>query len=173
MMPVCARQRRSPFPDLDPTTRFEVACTHAFAHTASTGEFRVDFDDEAEGEAWISASQQWRSLGPDFEAGGDEHKSSAPALTHLAPSPAEEVVAAAPAAAVTLTAGESASFACGPPQADDEMGQLVAAEFSELLHTTMLADGLGAEPLHGTRLRFQRLYEETAAGDDARASGDG
>ena len=52
------------------------------------GEFRVDFDDEAEGEAWVSASQQWQRLGPAVEV--PEPTPTEPVLSQRKPPPAEK-----------------------------------------------------------------------------------
>lgn len=138
--------------------------------SVSEGEFRVDFDDEAEGEAWISASQQWRQLGPAFEAGAHEQVTTEPALNHLACAPSTTApIATAPA---LEAASVESSVVAEQPAAefelcteDDEVERLVLDEFAQLVDATMRADGRGAEPLAETRALFQQLHDRVAASE--------
>ena len=115
------------------------------------GEFRVDFDDEAEGEAWISASQNWRALEPAFDMGTHVQPVNVPALDHMDQPPAS----ASPA-----PAGSLHDF----PDKAEEMDRLVLAQFAELAKVTVATDGHGDEAQSETLSRFQALHEMVLAG---------
>mmetsp|Transcript_13520 Transcript_13520/g.34676 ORF Transcript_13520/g.34676 Transcript_13520/m.34676 type:complete len:152 (-) Transcript_13520:278-733(-) len=136
--------------------------THACA-----GEFRVDFDDEAEGEAWISAGQQWRGVGPSLEAVALDPAAlvAEPVLSHLmqAPTTCHQPAPTAPVAMAPALV--PASIVVELPGQDVELSRIVAAEFAELLSTTIKADGRSPEPLPDTRTRFAALYEAIAIED--------
>ena len=117
------------------------------------GEFRVDFDDEAEGEAWVSASQQWQRLGPALEV--PEPTPTEPVLSRLKPPPAEKEhqSADAPPSNYEVSADD-----------EDQLGRVVLQEFAQLVRAAMQADGFGPEPLPETRARFQRLHDAVVTG---------
>ena len=117
------------------------------------GEFRVDFDDEAEGEAWVSASQQWQRLGPAVEV--PEPTPTEPVLSRLKPPPAEKEhqSADAPPSNYEVSADD-----------EDQLGRVVLQEFAQLVRSAMQADGFGPEPLPETRARFQRLHDAVVTG---------
>lgn len=98
------------------------------------GEFRVDFDDEDEGEAWISVRQQWRLLGPSFEEAVSEQHAGKPVLQVQA-----QQWSPAPAEAEAVTAEAPAAAAPDPP-AEDWL-RIVRAEFAQLHAAAVASDG--------------------------------
>jgi hypothetical protein len=128
-----------------------------FARMSHAGEFLVDFDDASEGEAWISIAQQWRRIGPAFEADAAAVEEDTPAV----PPSADAQPATIPADAAPPVPSKSPQVAPEP----EEWAQLVRTEFTQLLATTMLTDGYADESADATYARFRRLHEQVAEAD--------
>ena len=121
-----------------------------------TGEFLVDFHDDDEIEAWISAGEQWRNQ-DGLELGTETVLSDRPVIPALPPVPTKNVMPSSTTDAPTqspphFTAGGSA------PQQQEVWHELVLQEFQQLHERSVKADGHGLEPASTTRARFERLH---------------
>ena len=131
----------------------------------ASAEFLVDFDDEAEVQAWVSASQPWRSLAEEAEPPPPPQQQPAeeeqPAL---AAPPAEEEQ---PAFAAPPAPAPAPTPAAAPAEADDDESwerAVVVEQFSQLHRAMVQTDGHGAEPVAATRERFAQLVECVGSG---------
>ena len=123
---------------------------------AASAEFLVDFDDEAEVQAWVSVGQPWRSLGADDD-GAEVPASSVdeqPALPTPPPPPPPAERATTPPLLPENGAAEPPSDA----NEAEEWHRLLLEQFAELHRATVQADGCGAEAPDATRERFARLH---------------
>jgi hypothetical protein len=160
--------------------------SHRLRHSSScTGEFRVDFEDESEGEAWIGIGQQWRRIGPAFEA-EESVADDAPALpAQLPPQPQRQPQLPQPpqplerpdAAEETCLSDERSKpngieqeqAIVAPPDsaAAGNWTDVVATEFSQLHRATVQSDGFGDEAPDATRARFAKLHAAVEAESSA------
>ena len=138
---------------------------------AATGEFLVEFDDEAEVPAWVSVGQPWKTIGASALAVASEEEAAAAAAHEEQPAlPPLYVPVAAdekPHVEPTVVAAQENNHAppttavSEPPQSDDEArwGELVLDQFAALHAATLRTDGYGdGESAAATRERFERLH---------------
>ena len=132
--------------------------------SAPSGEFLVDYDDEAEVAGWVSVSQPWRLLGPDIAAdetaGIDVSPALPPATTHAPQVTAKQPTSEAP----PLIESE-------PPPGDDvgRWSGMVLEQFAQLHATAVSSDGRGTESAIATRERFDRLHSSLALDNETSA----
>ena len=125
--------------------------------SAASGEFLVDYDDEAEVAGWVSASQPWRLLGPDIAA---EPENAGIDVTPALP-PAPPVAAKQPSPPPLIEPA--------PPPSDEVSGgwdSAVEEQFARLHATAVSTDGRGPESPTATRERFDRLHSSLALDDE-------
>lgn len=135
--------------------------------STDAGEFRIDFDDDMEGEAWISTSQEWKCLRPAVQASNDQSRISGPALSHLDERPAATATASLntatrPASNPVHTTDAPAwtpSGTCEQALESNDVSCIVQVEFDQLYQSVVGADGRGFEPQAKTRSSFQQLYD--------------
>lgn len=129
----------------------------------ASGEFLVEYDDEAEVAAWVSLSQPWRTLSLDAtpaepSTAADEEPALPPDLLPLPPPPPPlpPPPDAPPPPPPPATTDH-------PPQREEEseeLSSIIVDQFALLYEATACSDGCGAETASVTRARFGQLHQQ-------------
>ena len=130
---------------------------------AATGEFLVDFDDEAEVPAWVSVGQPWKTIGVSALAVASQEEAPSPGYEEQPALPPLYVpVAAEEKPMMSQEGNNSEAIVSEAAQSGDEAqwGELVLEQFAALHATTVRTDGYGdTESAAVTRERFERLHQ--------------